>query len=190
MAGMLLGARRMAQGGLVALETSRIMLQAELFDAAEGTSKSSGPPVDGALPQVLSLEKALVYQVLDSLGVNVTPEMRRRVGPPPTKSIDAFLAFSRGLEFEERGLREQALGAYARALKLDPAFKLAREQQQTLAVGPDDQRAFEAKMVDRAFAPDLSSDRLSRSGSEIGLLVAPEPPNVSLTPASKAVGGV
>src|SRR5262249_8720934 len=93
-------------------------------------------------------------------------------------------------DFEERGLRDEALAAYAQSLKLDPAFELAREQRQSLAVGPDEQRTFEAKMVERAFAAPASGDRLTRSGAEIGLVTVPEPPDVTLTPANKADASV
>ena len=135
--------------------------------------RPAGAPVEGRLREVLSLEKVLVHQVLDSLGVSLSPAQQRSIAPLPTRSFDAFFAFSQGLEYEDRGMAPQAIRAYQRAVHLDPAFAMARERSAVLSVTPADQALLERTMRDQALQPDGLRDRLTSSAAEIGLRGGP-----------------
>ena len=182
--GKLLAARRFAQGTLVSIGTQGVQLDAVLFDASNATTRDSGEPVSGDLTEVLVLEKRLAFQVLDSLGIVVTPEVRNAIGEPPTRSFPAFLAFSRGIEFEDRGLPDLARQAYDEAARIDPGFRMARMRRDELAVTPLEQARVEEVSVHSAFAGG-SSARLMQAGSEIGLATVPADATATSTPVSK-----
>jgi tetratricopeptide (TPR) repeat protein len=183
--GKLLAARRFAQGSLVPAGREHLQLDALVVDASSGVSRPSGEPVAGALQEVVGLEKRLVFQVIDSLGVPITPEIRHAIGEPPTRSFPAFLAFSRGIDFEERGLPDSARVAYAEATRLDPHFQAARRRRDELMVSAADQARIDGEAVSRALATESSPSRLLATGTEIGLQSIPEVATFGLTPAAK-----
>src|SRR5207249_4467001 len=103
----------------------------------------SGAPLDGPIITVLSMEKRLVYNVLGTLGVPVTAGLRRVIGRPATRSFAAFMAFSRGLDYEAQGLMNDAAAAYREALRLDPAFTLAQERSDVVSANTEAQGQLE-----------------------------------------------
>src|SRR5262249_62242674 len=93
----------------------------------------TGAPVEGALAGVLDLEKELVYQFLDSLGIHADARLRQAIGAPPTRDFRALLAFSRAVEFEDQGNADAAVAAYRQALAFAPPFSLAPGRAQAAA---------------------------------------------------------
>ena len=63
------------------------------------------------------------------LGVAITPAERRDLTERPTADLQAFLAFSRGLEAEDRGDFAAAEANYSAALARDPNFRAARDRR-------------------------------------------------------------
>jgi TolB-like protein len=186
--GRLLGARRFAQGGL-APTGGEIQLDALLLDAESGASQPLASPVAGPLSEVMALEKRLVFQVVEGLGVTLTPELRRAIGEPPTRSFDAFLAYSRGIDFEERGLPVPALAAYEEAVRLDPSFAAARERRDELAVTDADQSALDRQQLLAAFSSTAATERLFRTSAAIGLPTGPGNPRMTgISPVAKLGG--
>jgi tetratricopeptide (TPR) repeat protein len=183
--GRLLAARRFAQGSLVPVGDSRLQLDALLVDARDASARTAGEPVSGDVTEVLTLEKRLVFHVIDSLGIVLTPELRRSIGEPPTRSFPAFLAFSRGVEFEDRGMPDLALAAYREAAQIDPQFQAARTRRDQLSVTPADQAGIEELSVRYAFATSNTAGRLMQSGTELGLPTVPFSETSGMTPAAK-----
>jgi tetratricopeptide (TPR) repeat protein len=126
--GRLLGARRFAQGAVMSLGPERLELRGSVIDAGAGELHGTGAPLDGPVTAVLDLEKRLVFQVLDTLGVHVDARLRRAISAPAAHSYEAFVAYSRGLDFEARGFTSEAAAAYSEAYWLDPKFTLAEER--------------------------------------------------------------
>lgn len=173
--GALVGARRFAQGGLVTLDAARLQLDAVVLDAATSTLRTTGPPVKGRLQDVLGLEKTLVFQVIDTLGIRLSPATRHAIGTPPTKSYGAFIEFCHALDLEERGQIEAAKSAYRRALKLDPKFALARARNDVLSVTPAQQAALDHDISRKATRPEAADTRLLSSAGQLGLRLGPLP---------------
>jgi len=183
--GRLLAARRFAQGNLVPSGRGRIQLDALIVDTPSAVSKTSGQPVIGALYEVIDLEKRLVFQVIDTLGVPLTRELRHAIGEPATRSFPAFLAFSRGIDFEERGLPDSARIAYEKAIRLDRRFRMARLRRDELAVSSVDQTSVDLAALEEAFAINGIPSRLNATGTEIGLRSISGNPRLDETPTSK-----
>jgi len=89
-------------------------------------SAPAGPAsVSGALTSVFGLQKNLVFSVVDDLGIELTTEEREAINQVHTESLLAFMAYSRGLDFEDKGLYDQAEAEYRSAVAIDPNFGLA-----------------------------------------------------------------
>jgi TolB-like protein len=130
-AGRLMRAGRIVQGGVTQTSATGLQLNASVVDVPTAKSVGSATQND-ELEQLFSVEKRLALNVLQTLGITLTPEQRALIETQrPTKSLAAFLAYSRGLESEDRGDFSGALGHYGDAVRLDPGFLRATFRQQS-----------------------------------------------------------
>jgi TolB-like protein len=125
--GRMLRAARVVQGTLQDQE-ARLRLDANVVDATSSTITASGAATD-RLQQLFEVEKQVVLQLLERMGINLTPAERRAISERPTADLQAFLAFSRGLEAEDRGDFAGAAAQYDAALARDPNFRSARAKR-------------------------------------------------------------
>ena len=70
----------------------------------------------------------MVFQLLAKLGITLTPAERVAISERPTRDIQAFLLYSRGLETGDRGDFAAAAGFFGAAARLDPGFSAAAQQ--------------------------------------------------------------
>lgn len=127
--GRLLRAEHVIQGSFEDRpSTGRLRLDGDAVDTrtAEVAATASG---DDRLQALFDLEKSVLLQLLERLGVQLTEAERQRIAERPTASLQAFLAFSRGLEAEDQGAYRAAGEAYGRAARLDPSFSEARQRR-------------------------------------------------------------
>jgi hypothetical protein len=89
---------------------------------------AGGAASENRLDALFDLEKALVLQLFDSLGVRLTTEERNAIEQRPTRSLQAFLAYSRGLRLEDQGRYDEASRNFNEAVRLDPGFGAARQK--------------------------------------------------------------
>ncbi len=165
--GLLLGARRFAQGYVLARKDDQVQIGVSLIDVVTGAERAAGRPQEGPLPRVVEFDRALVYQVLDTLQIRVDDALRRRLGPVPT--YPAFLAYCRGLDFESRGLLDDARREYDAALKADPSFELAADRADALSADATGAASLETTMFAAALADALPDDRLMRGAAMAGM---------------------
>src|SRR5204863_535559 len=110
----------------------------------------------------------LVYEFLDTLGVPVTARLRKAIGGPPTRSFEAFVAFSRGVALEDSGRVKAAAVAYRQALALDPRFALAGERLEATQPPADGGRRSEQQFIAAATAPPAGSGATERRTDALG----------------------
>jgi hypothetical protein len=91
---------------------------------------------EGALNDLLSLEKELALEIAQELGYELTQAERQRILDNRPGSLAAFLAFSRGLLAEDMGDYQAATAHYADAVQQDPAYGEAQERLQGVAGVP------------------------------------------------------
>jgi TolB-like protein len=125
--GRLLGAGRIVTGSYNVLGGDQLRLDAALAQAGQPQDVQT-PTASGALRELFQLEKALVFRIIEEMGVELTPEERSRIEQVPTQNLQAFLAFSRGLQEEDAGRFDAAAGQYRQASQLDPSFSAAAER--------------------------------------------------------------
>jgi hypothetical protein len=100
------------------------------------TSRSLGVINErGDINAVFRAQKAMTFGILRSAGISLEqlpPEVRSRIERFATTNLEAFRAFSAGLDLKDQGKFVEAKAQFARAAELDPNFALAAEQQQAM----------------------------------------------------------
>jgi tetratricopeptide (TPR) repeat protein len=132
--GRLLGSYHLVTGSLLGLGDDKIRLDGAVVNTTDSTSARTQTS-EGNLRQLFQIEKAFVFQILDGLGIQPTPEERDAISEVPTESYLAFLAYGRGLQHERSGQWQQAQEAFSEAAAEDPGFSLASGRAQTIAAG-------------------------------------------------------
>lgn len=136
-AGRLLGAQQLVSGTFDVPDGERLRLNAAVFSVE---AKPVGLDTrDDVLDNLFILQKDLVFGIIDELGITLTREEREAIDEVPTRNLQAFLAYSRGLEAEDNGQFEQAASFFQQAQTLDPSFSQAGQQAEATATGPGGQ---------------------------------------------------
>jgi TolB-like protein len=124
--GRLLRAASVVQGAI--RETGRgLRLDAAVVNTADTTIAAESSASD-RLEELIATEKTVVLDLLARLGVRLSPAERRAIEERPTRDLQAFLAWSRGLEAEDRGDAAAARREFEEAGARDPAFRAARDR--------------------------------------------------------------
>ena len=123
--GHLLGARNVVIGNFLDTAADRLRLEMEAADIATGTGVKSEE--SGSQNNILRTYSTLTLKLIGAMGIVLSDEERRSIQELPTEQLLAFIAFSKGLDLEDRGLYQEAAAAYEEALEQDPSFDLASE---------------------------------------------------------------
>ncbi|MGH7530939.1 MAG: CsgG/HfaB family protein, partial [Gemmatimonadales bacterium] len=132
--GRLLRAERMIQGVAAITANGPVRLSAAVV-RADGTVRT-GAQANGSFRQLLDLEKELVFGIAAQLGIQLTEAERQRILRQGPGNLAAFLAYSDGLDAMDRGDYRAAGRAFSEAVRADPEFQAAREQQQAAEAAP------------------------------------------------------
>ena len=123
-AGRLLRASHVLHG--VVRETAGgIRLEATIVRTSDGAVQASGG-AGNRVEELFALEKTVVLDLVGQMGIELSPGERQALSERPTQDLQAFLAFSRGLEAEGRGDFRGATALFSAAAGRDPAFGAAR----------------------------------------------------------------
>lgn len=127
-AGRILQAGRLVQGAILQ-QGQELRVDAAVIDVP--TTRVAGSTNDDrTLDQLLTLEKNIALGLFQQLGVTLTTAERNAVEQRPTRSLAAFVAYSRGLLLEDEGQFERAETFYQDAVRLDPGFNAAQTKSQ------------------------------------------------------------
>lgn len=122
--GKLIGARRLIVGNIDLRPNKDLRIDSYIANVQTGRVASSLTG-NATLAQLFDAEKSLVFRMFDALQITLTPAQRRAIEPRPTRSLAAFLEFSKGARAEAFGDAAAAAKFYAQALRIDPEFTLA-----------------------------------------------------------------
>ena len=127
--GRLIGSKRIVTGSLVGLGDGVIRLDGAVVDTKDSLTETT-KPTEASTEKFFQLEKAFVFDVIDNLGITLTPEERDAINVVPTESYLAFMAYCRGLEYESQGQPQLAKQQYQIAARNDVGFKQAQTKKQ------------------------------------------------------------
>ena len=128
-AGKLLGATFLISGSAERIDDTTIQFNAGVVSAQSGALVGNGFQGRADLAALPRLAERLLVRLARDLDVPWVDSESTTVGT--TNSL-AFIAFSKGLDFEDRGLAAQARFQYRKALELDPEFAQARTRLEAL----------------------------------------------------------
>jgi tetratricopeptide (TPR) repeat protein len=127
--GRLLGSKSVVTGKLIGAGLEKFRLDGALVNTQDASSKLTEPGESGlVLDEILRIQKAMVFEILEYLGVQPSDADRDSIMAKPTESLEAFVAFSKGVEFMQLGMFEEAIKQFELALQFDGGFNLASEQ--------------------------------------------------------------
>jgi len=127
-AGKILQAGRLVAGSILQ-QGPQLRVDAAVIDVP--TTRLTGATNDDrALDELLTLEKNVALGLFQQLGVTLTTAERNAIEQRPTRSLAAFVAYSRGLLLEDEGQFERAESFYRDAVRLDPGFGAAQAKSQ------------------------------------------------------------
>jgi TolB-like protein len=122
--GHMLRAARVVQGTIFERPGDQLRVDAAVVDVATAGVKASAGRED-QLGRLFDLEKELAFSIFNNLGIQLTPAERESINQRPTQNMQAFLAYSRGLEAQDRGDYGAAQAAFNDAVTIDPGFRAA-----------------------------------------------------------------
>ncbi len=125
--GKLLGASRLINGSFIDLNAENVRLDTRVILTKDGAIGQKNKKT-GAMERLFRLQKDLVFDIVADMGIRLSKADREEIMKIPTESLLAFMAYSKGLDYSDRGQFEQARGSFQDALRLDPNFALAGAQ--------------------------------------------------------------
>ena len=126
-AGKLIQAGTLVQGSLLQ-NGDKIRTDAALVSVASSGIDIRGANDEQNLDRLFEMEKKVTLGLVTALGVVITTAERNAIEQRPTKSLQAFLAYSQGLAYEDQGRFDDASRAYANAARIDPGFGVAQQK--------------------------------------------------------------
>ena len=127
-AGKMLQAGRLVSGAIMQTGDN-LRVDAAIIDVP--TTRVGSPLNDNsAIDQLFTLEKNIAFKIFDALDVKLTTAEHDAIEQRPTKSMAAFLAYSRGLTLSDEGRFDDANRFFDQAVRLDPNFRQAQQQGQ------------------------------------------------------------
>lgn len=124
-AGKLVRAGRVVQGAILQVDSTNLRVDAAVVDVPTSQVQGATQAAD-QLEQVFNLEKKIALDLFTQLGVTLTVAERTQIEQRPTRSMQAFLAYSRGLTAEDEGRYDDASRFFNQAVRLDPGFGAAQ----------------------------------------------------------------
>lgn len=131
-----------------------------------------------ALQNLFDLEKELVFDVIENMGIELTPQQQQKIQFIPTKNMQAFMAYCMGLDQEDAGKFAEAAQYFQQAVRLDPSFKMANQKLElndAISVVQDSKGSYamqgdnkDSKSTPPTATQDLVRDRLQNLSTNIG----------------------
>ncbi len=125
--GRLAGAAQVVQGQFQEVPTANVRIDAAVVRSSDAGVAATGTSSD-QLRALFDIEKAVVFQLLERMGIQLTPAERTAISERPTRDIQAFVLYSRGLEAQDRGDLAGAARSFQAAVQRDPGFAAAAQQ--------------------------------------------------------------
>jgi TolB-like protein len=147
-AGKLIQAGTLVQGSLLQ-NGDKLRTDAAVVSVATSALSPSGAAEEQSLDHLFDMEKRIALALVSTLGVQITTAERNAIEQRPTKSLQAFLAYSQGLAYEDQGRFDDASRAYANAARIDPGFGVAATksiQTANMSIGSGSAATLEASL--------------------------------------------
>jgi len=185
-AGRVLRAGRLVQGTILQLDTSRLRVDAAVVDVPTTRVRGVAQGSD-ELEQLFALEKRIALDLFDDLGVTLTVAERNAIEQRPTRSLAAFLAYSRGLTAEDERRYDDASRFYRDAIRIDPGFGEALQKDREVRELVTGER-LSPRSIETRLAGSVNGGRGRRGSASDAAHAAADDLNPSSSKAATAPG--
>ena len=175
-AGKMVRAGRVVQGSILQMGGTNLRVDAAVINVPTTLIQGTAQGAD-QLDQLFSLEKKIALDLFRQLGVALTVAERNAIEERPTKSLAAFLSYSRGLTAEDEGRYDDASRHFNDAARIDPSFNAAQ------------QKGKEAATVSAGVAATPAVVTASLSGTAEGAVVQAATQGQTSTTSSTSTSG-
>ena len=175
------------QGAITQTGARNLTVNAAVVSVA--TSQQQGKDVQSSdvLDQIFTIEKNIALGLFDQLGVRLSAADRAALEQRPTRSLQAFLAYSNGLLAEDEGRYGDAARFYDQARSIDPGFSAALLKSQSAKAAQAGSQVTSAKV--ESGIKSSSSEGASVAAAETGVAAAAITTSIGTT-LSSAVGDI
>lgn len=129
--GKLLGAHTLLMGGFSKLDNSHMRIDARLIKTETGELLKA-EMVEGKPKDIVKLENELALKIASNLDVTVAKAESKAINADKSESMDAVLAYTRGLNLEDEQKFAEAYDAYKEALAKAPDMTEAKDRMAAL----------------------------------------------------------
>jgi tetratricopeptide (TPR) repeat protein len=130
-AGKLVRASRVVQGAITQTGARNLTVNAAVVNVATSQQQGRDVTTSDVLDQIFTIEKTIALGLFDQLGIRLSAADRAAIEQRPTRSLQAFLAYSNGLLAEDEGRYDDAAKFFDQARSIDPGFSQALQKAQT-----------------------------------------------------------
>ncbi len=158
--GKLLGASKIIQGTYMDLPEAKFQIDAGLVEV-KTIKPMQMASVKGELLKFFEMEKDLVFKVIDEMDIEISQEERDAIQIIPTENLLAFMAYCRGLDYEDKGMWNRAVESYGEAVNLDPGFGQAQQnlsQSEEISEAGTEVAEFEVAVMDETPTEEPSEE--------------------------------
>ncbi|MHB1310365.1 MAG: tetratricopeptide repeat protein [Gemmatimonadaceae bacterium] len=129
--GKLVRAGRVVQGAITQTGSRNLTVNAAVLNVASSQQQGRDVMASDVLDQIFAIEKNIALGVFDQLGVRLSAADRAALEQRPTRSLQAFLAYSNGLVASDNGRYDDAARFFDQARSIDPGFAQALQKAQS-----------------------------------------------------------
>lgn len=129
--GRLLGVQYLIGGDIDKSLSAELKIESELLKV-KNEDILGRPNAEGILADLFQLEKKLLFDIIELLRIEITPEERVELEKPISTNINALMNFFKGITHSDQGNYKKAAGFYETALKQDPALGPVKDALQEL----------------------------------------------------------
>ncbi len=123
--GKLMRAGRVVQGAITQTDSRNLTVNAAVLNVASSQQQGRDVQASNVLEEIFAIEKTIALGIFDQLGVRLSAADRTALEQRPTRSLQAFLAYSNGLLASDNGRYDEAAGFFDQARSIDPGFSQA-----------------------------------------------------------------
>lgn len=124
--GRLLEAQYLSQGSIVRGTENPLQMDPSFHMVpAEETVDLSA--VNGDINELTRMEKEILFDTIEQMQIELTPDERTRLGKPLSDNPAALMAYFKGVDYSDNGEYDKAAEMYKQALAEDPNLKPAED---------------------------------------------------------------
>jgi TolB-like protein len=123
--GRLLGVSYLVGGDILTASAAELEVRSSLLGVKDEHVLGQ-PDAEGKLADIFSLEKKILFEIIDLLKIELTPQQRARLQKPFTTDFNALMNFVNGMDSSDRGDYSKAGNYYQKAIQQDPQMQPAQ----------------------------------------------------------------